>query len=135
MLTKEIIRVLIDETDPSRPQSTPSPCRADDKRRLAAFGDGKHHIVCTHAKGREAVVRPNAVKSSNPFDRFDQRVSPPAITLNVRFSKSFKAGSCWQKSRQTESSRDAQPAVAPQPAKKIPRRFSANAHRFLDFPG
>src|ERR1035437_10135776 len=70
---------------------------------------------------------PNSVKSSKPSTDLMRAKSPPAMTLNARFSKSSAVGEqasprarcCCQKSRQMETSWMLRRPVEPHPAKNI----------------
>src|ERR1035437_383150 len=78
---------------------------------------------------------PNSVKSSKPSTDLMRAKSPPAITLNARFSKSSGVGEhfkprarcCCQKSRQMETSWMLSRPVEPHPVKKtFPPFFRAH---------
>ncbi len=84
VFAKDVIGIVINEIN-FRADLDALPCRANDKRRLAAFGDGEYHIVLDTPKSAICFL-PNAVKSSKPSTDLMSAKSPPAITLNVRFS-------------------------------------------------
>ena len=84
---------------------------------------------------------PNAAKSSNPSTDLIRAKSPPAITLNARFSRSAAAGEhaserarrrC-QKSRQIETNWMLNLPVEPHPVKKIlpPERSAARTDSWM----